>query len=205
MIVMDKPAGDRFYFIANNLALDFVNTLIADENGNPLELIATPNELLDWAVAAAILKRDQILKIQKRPGRELNRDLDRALSFRRVLKNMASALAGGKRVPSSAVNAINEVLSQSKGHFELSATPSGYAVDFQIEEQEFPDILMPIAESAAKLLSRGDLNLVRKCQRSACVLYFYDTSKRHGRRWCTMTVCGNRSKAAAFYRRTRDK
>jgi predicted RNA-binding Zn ribbon-like protein len=31
--------------------------------------------------------------------------------------------------------------------------------------------------------------------------YFYDVSKNQTRRWCSMDVCGNRAKVAAYYHR----
>jgi predicted RNA-binding Zn ribbon-like protein len=37
------------------------------------------------------------------------------------------------------------------------------------------------------------------------VLFFYDTTKNHARRWCSMAFCGNRHKVAAHYRRLRGK
>ncbi|HNJ42487.1 MAG TPA: CGNR zinc finger domain-containing protein [Acidobacteriota bacterium] len=35
------------------------------------------------------------------------------------------------------------------------------------------------------------------------MIYFYDTTKNHTWRWCSMSLCGNRAKAAAHYRRKR--
>jgi predicted RNA-binding Zn ribbon-like protein len=35
------------------------------------------------------------------------------------------------------------------------------------------------------------------------VLLFYDTTKNHARHWCSMSLCGNRHKVAAHYRRRR--
>jgi predicted RNA-binding Zn ribbon-like protein len=60
-----------------------------------------------------------------------------------------------------------------------------------------------LAEAAARLLTEKDLTLVRRCENPACVLHFYDTSKNHRRRWCSMEICGNRMKVAAHYRRHR--
>jgi predicted RNA-binding Zn ribbon-like protein len=37
------------------------------------------------------------------------------------------------------------------------------------------------------------------------VLFFYDTTKNHARRWCSMAFCGNRHKVAAHYRRQQGK
>jgi predicted RNA-binding Zn ribbon-like protein len=65
------------------------------------------------------------------------------------------------------------------------------------------DFLLPIGEAAMNLLCYGDLSRVKKCERDACVLYFYDTSKPGHRRWCSMSACGNRAKSAAFYERSK--
>jgi len=60
-----------------------------------------------------------------------------------------------------------------------------------------------VAESVASLLAEGDFALVRQCEHPDCVLWFYDRTKSHRRRWCSMAVCGNRHKAAEFRRRSR--
>ena len=44
---------------------------------------------------------------------------------------------------------------------------------------------------------------VRRCQGSKCVLFYYDVTKSGTRRWCSMSGCGNREKAAAHYARVR--
>ncbi len=63
------------------------------------------------------------------------------------------------------------------------------------------DLFAPLAHSAAKLLAEADRNRVRKC--GQCILRFYDTSKKGTRRWCSMQLCGNRLKVAAYARRRR--
>jgi len=58
---------------------------------------------------------------------------------------------------------------------------------------------------AVRVLPALDLDpaRVRRCADPDCVLLFHDVSKSGRRRWCDMATCGNRSKAAAHYRRTR--
>jgi len=60
-----------------------------------------------------------------------------------------------------------------------------------------------LAESVAALLAEGEFSLVRQCEHPECVLWFYDRTKSHRRRWCSMALCGNRHKAAEFRKRTR--
>jgi predicted RNA-binding Zn ribbon-like protein len=42
---------------------------------------------------------------------------------------------------------------------------------------------------------------VRKCANPDCPFWFLDTTRSGTRRWCSMTVCGNRLKARRHYRR----
>ncbi|EOV2221068.1 MULTISPECIES: CGNR zinc finger domain-containing protein [Pseudomonas] len=61
--------------------------------------------------------------------------------------------------------------------------------------------LARLAFAAAELLADGDFNLVRKCESADCSLMFYDRTKSHKRRWCSMALCGNRHKVAEFRKR----
>lgn len=60
-----------------------------------------------------------------------------------------------------------------------------------------------VAEAVGALLADGQFELVRQCEHPDCVLWFYDRTKSHRRRWCSMALCGNRHKAAEFRKRTR--
>jgi predicted RNA-binding Zn ribbon-like protein len=57
-----------------------------------------------------------------------------------------------------------------------------------------PQALLALpAEAAADLLAHGDRSLVRHCEGPTCTLWFYDRTKAHQRRWCSMAICGNRA------------
>jgi predicted RNA-binding Zn ribbon-like protein len=73
-------------------------------------------------------------------------------------------------------------------------------------EHDSPDldrVLWPAVVSAAELLTSDDLGRVRECASERCAWLFLDRSKNQSRRWCDMTVCGNRSKARRHYSRLR--
>jgi predicted RNA-binding Zn ribbon-like protein len=63
-------------------------------------------------------------------------------------------------------------------------------------------VLVPIARDAARLLATPGAP-VRKCAGHGCVRYFYDDSRTGRRRWCEMSICGNRAKASTFAQRRR--
>jgi predicted RNA-binding Zn ribbon-like protein len=62
-----------------------------------------------------------------------------------------------------------------------------------------PDsLLLPIAHAMANFLTSEDLRQVKSCERSPCTLFFLDRTREQARRWCSMTVCGNRAKQALY-------
>ena len=195
----------RFFFIGNNLALDLANTLAADSDGLDVDLIGSFDDLIDWALEAQILDRRRAAEAKRRTDKALRSSLIRQTKeLRTSLKSMAAASAAGKAIPNAAIERINSVLAQKDGHYEIVRTPDGFKSRSNIRYENARDLMLTVAESAMQLLRYGDLNRIRECDNPACVLYFYDTSKRHGRKWCSMNVCGNRAKAAAFYDRSRN-
>ena len=44
---------------------------------------------------------------------------------------------------------------------------------------------------------------LKACQHETCGWLFYDGSRNASSRWCSMSICGNRSKTAAYRRRMR--
>ncbi|MEJ7713529.1 MAG: CGNR zinc finger domain-containing protein [Pyrinomonadaceae bacterium] len=125
---------------------------------------------------------------------------------------MAKRLSQSKPSPQSTIDSINSLLSGQTIHTQVvrersSSSSSGQQLQrrFHADFAEPLHLLVPVAAAAADLLCDGDLSLVKKCENSACILYFYDTTKNHARRWCSMSGCGNRAKVAAHYERTRIK
>jgi len=53
----------------------------------------------------------------------------------------------------------------------------------------------------SRLVTEVDFTHVKACEGHACTLLFVDKTRRRARRWCSMAVCGNRAKVAAFRNR----
>lgn len=67
-----------------------------------------------------------------------------------------------------------------------------------------------VASTVARLLGivhdsmvRGTWERLKVCRNESCRWAFYDRSKNHSGRWCTMDVCGNLMKARAYRARAR--
>jgi predicted RNA-binding Zn ribbon-like protein len=100
------------------------------------------------------------------------------------------------------VSTLNEFLSESRSYLELVPEKSGGLHLTRRRKHRTPEeILAPLAEAAADFLTTANFDLVRPCESEDCVLWFYDQTKSHRRRWCSMATCGNRHKVAAFRKR----
>ncbi len=199
-------SDDGFLFVGNSLCLDFVNTALM-QAGQPLDLMSDPGKLMVWLVQAKILDEKQRGAIDAawKGSPELECVFRCALEFRAGLRDMAGRIVAGKPVPPAMVAQINGWLGKHTGRVELKKISSGFEKRFQADFEEPAQLLWPIAESACDLLCYADLALVKKCENAACVLFFYDTTKNHSRRWCSMNICGNRMKVAAHYQRQRSR
>jgi predicted RNA-binding Zn ribbon-like protein len=194
----------KFLFWGNQPSLDFVNTEVVMDGGQR-SLIMTFDDLLDWLVAANLL--DAAMAADARThwdatdeGREV---LTQALAFRAALRQMAGEIVENKPVADSTLRAINQLLRLRQGYDQVIAEHGQYRKQFHFTPTQPAHLLIPIAESAGDLLCTAEFSLVKRCENPECILYFYDTTKNHARRWCSMAGCGNRHKQAAHYDRTR--
>jgi predicted RNA-binding Zn ribbon-like protein len=67
-------------------------------------------------------------------------------------------------------------------------------------------LLQVVAESLGEVLAlqaTGEWSRVKTCARESCRFVFFDASRNRSARWCSMQVCGNREKTAAYRARHR--
>jgi predicted RNA-binding Zn ribbon-like protein len=193
----------NFLFVGNQGCIDFVNTEVIDQ-GRKADLLESFGDLLSWMVAANMMTPVQAGRATNEwSGVQGAAALDRARSFRRIMRETLDQVVHGKSVPQMAISEINQRLRTDSAFPQIVKKGSGFERRLKCDFTEPAHLLARLAESAADLLCNCDLSLVRKCKNSACILYFYDTTKNHRRNWCSMEICGNRMKVAAFYLRSR--
>jgi predicted RNA-binding Zn ribbon-like protein len=186
--------------------LDFVNTRVV-VNGQLVDLVQDFADWVKWSLQAKVLNPVQASQALRRwkGSPEAAGAFEVAKAFRKSLRGAVEHIARGGKVPEHTIGQINALLRHPIGFSTLAHGPDGLEVQRHLVFDEPIHMLLPVAESAADLFSHGDGSLIKKCENPACVLYFYDTTKNHARRWCSMSVCGNRMKVAAFYRRNRNR
>ena len=193
-----------FLFVGNQRCLDFINTSFV-VNGRPVDLLTTFSDLVTWLVQVELLSEEAGKKMERQWSKqgEGAETLEQAWAFRVTLREMVERIAAGRPVPQAAMEAINGMLRYRIGYPQVIRRNGKFERGYLAGSQEANQLLGLLAEAAANLLCTCDLSLIKKCQNPLCVLFFYDTTKNHARHWCSMTLCGNRSKVAAHYRRHR--
>ena len=192
-----------FLFVGNHPCLDFINTDLVI-NGQPTDLLSSFQDLLVWLVQASLVTDEEAKRIERVGKRQGNDTLKEAKAFRTAMRDMVRRLADGEPVPKAALETINHLLRFRMGYSQIRRrSDSTVELNYHSEIEDANRLLGLLGKAASDLLVTCNLSLVKKCQNPACVLFFYDTTKNHARHWCSMSLCGNRSKVAAHYLRHR--
>jgi predicted RNA-binding Zn ribbon-like protein len=193
---------DGFLFVGNELVLDFLNTRPAPE-GKPEELLSDFAALLRWFRAADVLNSQEVRRLQNqwRETAKAQKTLESMRQLRENLRKELFAWKRGRALRRSTIATINTMMAEHPVRTRLTAHGTRYSTELWFELREPEDLFAPLAHSAAKLFTEVDRKRARKCDH--CVLHFHDTSKKGTRRWCSMQLCGNRRKVAAYAARRR--
>ncbi|ODU01588.1 MAG: hypothetical protein ABS81_20335 [Pseudonocardia sp. SCN 72-86] len=192
---------NSFVFLGGDVSLDFVNTLMFDRGGL-VDAVPAPEELAAWVAASSLGPEFGA------PTEIDSNSYAQVIDLRRALKASFDAIVTDAPVPDDSIATINDVLRAGPGS-ELRREPNSGAlhlrlrIDLALDSRPLPWLL---ADAGAALIVGGKASLLRRCaNHDTCVLMFLDTSRSKTRRWCSMELCGNRSKVAAHAARSRDQ
>lgn len=188
---------DGFLFLGNHLFLDFLNTR-PEQDGKAQELLIDWRALVRWFRAAELIDSREAAALERTwaQSNDANKTLEAVRAFRERLRKDVIAWEGGAPVRLASLQELNELMSQHPMLTKI-ASDEGKLTTLQWFPWRKPnDLFAPLAYAAANMFSNVNPARVRKCEH--CVLHFHDTSKIGTRRWCSMRLCGNRSKVAAY-------
>jgi predicted RNA-binding Zn ribbon-like protein len=121
--------------------------------------------------------------------------------LREKIRKEVLAWERGGAVHHAAIGELNRRMAEHPMLIRLKASGRASSTELWFNPRQPEDLFAPLAHSAATLFANVDWHRVRKCDQ--CVLHFHDTSKKGTRRWCSMRLCGNRLKVAAYAARER--
>lgn len=182
-------------FLAGHLALDFLNTRMRLQ-GELVDVLQSDRDVLDW------LKRAGIPAASSAHGSPNASLLDSARTLREHIRSLVEKRKAGRRGDAAL---LNKFLFGAESHPRLVWGPSrSVKLETVRRYHTHEAVLGPVAEAAADLLANTDFRFVKRCKDETCVLWFSDNTRSHHRRWCSMQLCGNRHKVAAYRRRVRN-
>jgi predicted RNA-binding Zn ribbon-like protein len=209
------------FFIADNQGLDFLNS-IAVPVDTKVEWLSSGEDLLAWMKQAGLVPDDVSNAFRKSavPG-ELDAIAAQARALRDWFKPFVYKHMGRPIVPNAVrkLEPLNQLLArddefsqivvrdrlyrQQHDHAGQKGGVSGLVWRRQRRWQSPESLLLPLARSLADLVCTEDFTHVKACEGPECTLLFVDRTRGRARRWCSMSICGNRAKQAAHRKRTR--
>lgn len=181
-------------FVGEHLAINFINTRRMIE-GQVTDILQSDNDVKAW------LKR---LQVPVAKGALPFRDGELLQQARHLREIAFTIVKDRKRREGPSLVALNRFLAAAPSHLALTTDGANDIYMTRVYGKETVEaFLAPVAEAVADLVANADFDLVRHCESKTCVLWFYDRTKSHRRRWCTSSGCGNRAKVAAFRARAR--
>ena len=191
------PTSSPLPLLGGRLAVDFANA-------------APPNAGLPWQRLIQFLESTdivsgergaQLLTLPQSDPQAAEVLLLKAQRLSFSLRKIFAAMFRKNRIAGEWLEPVNEILRITEGHDELVGQDGTWKIEFIAREGGLDWLLAAVARSGAEIIAEGARARLRLCANPHCGLFFYDNSRTRLRRWCSMAVCGNRSKVAAFARK----
>ncbi len=160
----------------------FVNT---SDHEHGRELLGSPAELAEWLA-------DALAAPVARPRRD---DLAAALELREALRSLLRG-NNGLGADAGAVEVVNRAVRDAGLSPRVDAARR---VTLEPDAGGVPGALGRIVAVALGAMLDGSWPRLKACRQ--CDWGYYDYSRNRSARWCSMSICGNRSKTKAYRRR----
>lgn len=124
-------------------------------------------------------------------------DLRTARAFREAIRSMARANHGEEQ-PADAGRVLDRVAAAAElqPRFRPGEPPR-----LEPRAKGTAGALGRLTAIAFASMSQGDWRRLKICRSDTCAVVFYDHSKNQSKAWCSMRVCGNRTKVRRYRER----
>lgn len=165
----------------------YVNTV--DVQDGPEELADT-KALEAWLVARGLME----------PGQPVTEaDLKHAIAVREAIRGVIGANSGGTIYPLD-IAILNEAATASRLRARFGADGKAR---LEPEAGGVAGAMGRMVAAVFTAMADEDWSRLKLCSSPTCRWAFFDRSRNHSSRWCTMASCGNRQKARRFRQRAK--
>ncbi|MCZ7533053.1 MAG: CGNR zinc finger domain-containing protein [Acidimicrobiia bacterium] len=160
----------------------FINTLDVEDGVDLLEGI---EESARWLREQGLLDNEDTFTAN---------DAQKMTTFREALRGLLGARHSGSQLSPETVDRLDEV-----------ARAAGLTAQIHDQRWVLKSCSPGVDGALGKLvvimlnaISDGTWDRLQVCENDRCQWAFYDHSRSHTGRWCSMSVCGNRAKQRAW-------
>jgi predicted RNA-binding Zn ribbon-like protein len=201
------PDRSPAFFVADSLGLDFLNS-IATPVDQPIDWLDSGAGLVAWLAQAELVPPQALNALTKQatPG-ELDKVADQARVLREWFRGFVRKHMGRPLTPKAIrdLKPLNALLERDGMFSRVAAHRDAHGDHLELQTtrrwRSSESLLLPIGEALARCVCDEDFVSIRACEGHRCTLIFADHTRRRGRRWCSMAMCGNRAKQAAHRHR----
>lgn len=182
----DEEFRNGMPFFGGSLWLDLLNTEMND-GVVAADFIGTADALKNWLAAAGV----------ETPLLDINKSQRSIRELRDLLRTALVPLRERKPLPEKLLAALNAQLGAVSLRFQLRQDADRLRLD-QTLDVGAARLAGVIVEDFARFVCEFEPERLKSCSNPACTMVFYDRGKNATRRWCTMSICGNRDKVARY-------
>jgi predicted RNA-binding Zn ribbon-like protein len=180
-----------FSFHRGSVALDFAGTVRSRASPAPEECLPDKEALRRWLEESG-------LAAEVRPGEA---DLLVARRLREAIFQLFSDAIDGRRFDADALALVNRA---AEGLRLGAPRLDGRLRARWVTEAPLALVFGRIAADAILQLSQ-EPDRLRRCAREGCGALILSRSRGKRRKWCSMELCGNRAKVAAYRARSKSR
>ena len=173
--------------------MDLVNSLELDD-GVTIEHLPTVKDAADFFVLRDLAHAESLAQAAE-DERAAERRLARLRAVRSAAREVYDAVVEHRDADQGAIDRLNDAL-RHRPLVELTAGSDGCGVGHRHVGDPWDEALARTLEPFVQSVAEGDIDRFRICANDGCRWIFQDESRAGRRRWCDMSTCGNRAKAA---------
>jgi len=189
---MKAPTHSHAHSADLEAFLDLVNSIEYDD-GRPVEHLPGVADAAEFFAQRHLAHRESLEAVAQ-DERAAERHLARLRAVRSAARAVWDAVVERRDADAAAIDRLNDTLRHRP---ILELTPGdGCGVGHRHVGDPWDEALARTLEPFVAAVAEGDVERFRICANDGCRWVFYDESRAGRRRWCDMSTCGNRAKAA---------
>jgi predicted RNA-binding Zn ribbon-like protein len=165
---------------------EFVNTF---DLGGANEQLSSAADLGEWLIAQGLAPAGT---------RATRADLRRARELRESIRSVLLAHTAGSPAPPEALRTFDQIAGRARLTLRFDEREAARLEPVAVGVDGALGRLLRIIQEA---IADGTWLRLKACREHTCEWAFYDHTKNRSGAWCTMQVCGNRTKARSYRER----